>query len=246
MTDLDPDCDELAMPKARPLPMLTLPHLHTLSFYYSGGLRASILLKSLSFPALRTLEIAVLDNVNPLLDALNRQALSAVTPMNLAVGLPLETLRIESCYFNELQFLTFLKRVPTVEKLQLVDLEEITSSSLNALCTPARGAIWLVPRLEELSLEGCTAASVDWNRLSRLIESRIPSEAMRRHPRSYASVSAAMRERGDFLGGDLGPPRRIRHLDLRRCGQISRAQQDWLRMYVVEVREDAERSAWGV
>ena len=106
----------------------------------------------------------------------------------------------------------------------------------------------MAPRLEVLSLEGCSAASVDWNRLSRIVESRIPSETMHRHhnARSYASVSAAMRERGEFLGGDLGPPRRIRSLDLSRCGQFSRAQLQWLRMYVVEVRSDAERTAWGM
>src|ERR1700749_3023322 len=60
MTDLDPECDELATPKARPLPMLTLHCLRTISFYYSGGLRAAILLGSLSFPSLKNLEIAVL------------------------------------------------------------------------------------------------------------------------------------------------------------------------------------------
>jgi len=247
MTDLDPECDELAAPKARPLPMLTLHRLHTLSFYYSGGLRASILLNSLAFPSLRNLEIAVLDNITPVLEALNRQALSVVTPMNLAVGLPLDSLRIESCYFNELLFLTFLKRVPTVYKLELVDLEDIASSSLNALCTPARGQTWILPRLEELNLEGCTTTSVDWKWLSKIVESRIPSETMHRHhnARSYASVSAAMRERGEFLGGDLGPPKRIRVLDLSRCGQFSREQLQWLRMYVVDVRSDEERTAWG-
>lgn len=104
-----------------------------------------------------------------------------------------------------------------------------------------------MPQLEELSLEGCSAASVDWNRLSRLVESRIPSETMHRHynARSYASVDAKMREKGEFLGGDLGPPRRIRILDLTRCGQFSREQLQWLRMYVLDVKSDEERSTWG-
>lgn len=131
VSDLDPECDDLAMPKARPLQMLTLSRLHTLSLHYSGGLRASILLRSLAFPALRNLEIVALDNISPVLEALTRQALSVVTPMNLAIGLPLESLRVESCYFNELQMLNFLKRVPTIYKLQMVDLEDVTSSFLN-------------------------------------------------------------------------------------------------------------------
>lgn len=131
MSDLEPECDELAAPKAQPLPMLTLHRLHTLSLHYAGGLRAAILLGSLAFPSLRTLEISVMDSVTPVIEALSRQALSAITPMNLAVGLPLENLRIESCYFDEYQFLKLLKRVPTIRKLSLVDLDDITSNTLN-------------------------------------------------------------------------------------------------------------------
>lgn len=67
---------------------------------------------------------------------------------------------------------------------------------------------------------------------------------MHRHSVAWP-VKPIARERGDYLGGDLGPPRRIRVLDLTRCGQFSREQLHWLKMYVVEVRADDERTQWG-
>jgi len=247
MTDIDADCDDLASSKGRSLPCLDLRSLHKLSFYYSGITRAMVLLACINCPALQRLEFAFLDDITPLFPLLKQQAMSVLTPMNLPIGLPLHTLYIESCFFNELKFVRLLKRIPTMSQLDLIDVEDVSANLLMELSTPPQAQQWTLPLLERLSVEGCTSASLDWDSLSKLVESRIPSQTMHRPARSVASVSAAIYEKRGFLGGDLGPPKRLRVLDLSRCNQFNREQLQWLRMYVLDVRCEAPKanSVWG-
>ncbi|KZS93664.1 hypothetical protein SISNIDRAFT_398639, partial [Sistotremastrum niveocremeum HHB9708] len=250
MSDLDPECDDLVLSTThKPQSLIHLPRLHTLSFYYSGIIRTTLLLSGISFPSVRKIEFAYLDDITPAFKAIKRQCFSLVTDSNHPLGLPLDTLRIEGCFFNELKFMRLLRRVPTLTTLELIEVEDVSSNLLKGLSTPPQAQQWIVPQMESLSLEGCTSTSLDWDALSTLVESRIPSRSMTRqqNARSYASVSAMNEEHGiNRIGapGDYGPPKRLRMLDLTKCTQINREQLEWLRMYVQEVRSESSRSVW--
>lgn len=100
---------------------IRLPRLKTASFYYSGLDHAREIMNHVLFPNLETLELAYLENVNPLLQELYAQALTR---------LPLKKLRIESCLFSEMKFVNLLRKLPSLSSLQLVDVEDISHITL--------------------------------------------------------------------------------------------------------------------
>lgn len=107
---------------------ILLPRLKTASFYYSGVDHVRDIMSHVLFPNLETLELAYLENVNPLLQELYAQALTR---------LPVKKLRIESCLFSEMKFVNLLRKLPSLAILQLVDIEDIsyiTLKVLNPLC----------------------------------------------------------------------------------------------------------------
>lgn len=101
--------------------MIHLPRLTKASFYYAGNHRTGTVLSLLSCPALQSIELCFLDNVSPMIEELHRQSLTL---------LPLRHLRIESCYLNEMKLARFLRRVPSLTSLELVDIEDSSPSLL--------------------------------------------------------------------------------------------------------------------
>lgn len=101
--------------------LILLPRLTKASFYYSGFGRTQGVLGRLVVPALKSLEICYLDDVNPLLELLHRQSLTS---------LPLEHLRIESGFFNEMKLIRLLRRLPSLTTLKLVDVEDASPNLL--------------------------------------------------------------------------------------------------------------------
>jgi hypothetical protein len=83
-------------------------------------------LSQLSFPALESLEFCYLNNVTPILQRLENQSFTS---------LPLRYLRIESCLFNELKFVSLLRRLTSLVTLELVDNEDVTSNLLRVSIT---------------------------------------------------------------------------------------------------------------
>lgn len=98
-----------------------LPRLKSMSFYYSGLGHTLEIMNHVSFPNLESLELAYLENVNPLLQILYAQALTR---------LPLKTLRIETCIFSEVKFINLLLKLPSLVSLQLVDVEDLSYMTL--------------------------------------------------------------------------------------------------------------------
>lgn len=98
--------------------VVQLPRLKKATFSCAGATRIRALLTHLALPGLESLELAYLDDVNPLLGCFERQALTS---------LPLRHLRIESCCFSELTLVRFLARVPSLTSLELVDTEDASS-----------------------------------------------------------------------------------------------------------------------
>ncbi|KAJ7288255.1 hypothetical protein C8J57DRAFT_510974 [Mycena rebaudengoi] len=225
-----------------------LPRLRKASFYYAGIALTRQLMGQFTFPNLEWLELCYLENVTPILNLLYTQALTR---------LPLRHLRIESCLFNELKLVTLLRRLPSLVALELVDVEDASSVLLRALSSSQP---WVCPKLESLSLDGCT--SLDWDSLRTLVESRLPanSHAYPRFPSTQvvrpssltitsASTAAAAHARSRshpipyptvFLG-----PLRIRAIDVTRCNQISKEMVQWLRMYVADVKCERAKGVWG-
>lgn len=129
--DFDPDPAEYdklyeRFAQANDTRMIQLSRLTKLSFYYSGTLRTRVVLGLLSCPALESIDLCFLDNVSPMIEHLRRQSLTK---------LPLRRLRIESSFFSELKLARFLRRVPSLTTLELVDVEDASASLLkvNAL-----------------------------------------------------------------------------------------------------------------
>ena len=127
--DTDPSEYDDASARVTDTHMIHLPRLVTASFYYSGAIRTRTILSLLSCPALESVDLCFLDNVSPMIEHLRRQSLTF---------LPLRRLRIESCFFSELKLARFLRRVPSLTTLELVDVED-ASSSLLKVCTPSHG-----------------------------------------------------------------------------------------------------------
>lgn len=121
--------------------MVALPRLKKASFYYSGIERTTALFAQLSFPALRSLEFAYLENLTPVLRHLKRQAVSLSISGDTSgeargYGLPLERFRVEACLFNELKLVRLLKRLPSLRTLELVDLEDVSAHILQVCFKP--------------------------------------------------------------------------------------------------------------
>lgn len=118
--DIEPDPSDYGerIPDAK---MVQLPRLMKASFHYSGSLRTRAVLALLSCPALEDVELCFLDNVSPMIEHLRRQSLTF---------LPLRRLRIESSFFSELKLAKFLRRVPSLASLELVDVEDASPSFL--------------------------------------------------------------------------------------------------------------------
>lgn len=121
--------------------MVALPRLKRASFYYSGVERTTALFAQLSFPALRSLEFAYLENLTPVLRHLKRQAVSLSIMGDDGVegrgsGLPLERLRVEACLFNELKLVRLLKRLPSIRTLELVEVEDVSGHFLHVCPNP--------------------------------------------------------------------------------------------------------------
>lgn len=102
--------------------VVRLPRLSKVSFYYSGIVFTRQIMNQITFPNLESLEMCYLENVTPLLQLLYTQALTR---------LPLQSLRIESCFFNEPKLVALLRKLPSMTKLELVDVDDASSSLLN-------------------------------------------------------------------------------------------------------------------
>ncbi|KAI0643121.1 hypothetical protein C8Q79DRAFT_916289 [Trametes meyenii] len=185
MSDVDPEScaslisevseqDDFALARVSDTRTIQLPRLRKASFYYSGNLRTRTVFSLLSFPALERIELCYLDNVSPILESLRKQSLTV---------LPLRHLRIESCFLNELRFARLLPRLPALNSLELVDVEDVTSNLMRNFATPPVSQTWVCPKLSSLSLEGCTA--IDWETLRSIVESRLPPHS-RAFPRQTA------------------------------------------------------------
>ena len=118
----------------------------------------------------------------------------------------------------------------------------------------------MCPRLDTLSVEGCT--SLGWDALRALVESRLPAHHRTYAPRvpefprarnalppmmsasasasaqALACVRAVSSPPGDGLAA-LGWPRRVRTLDVTKCHQISKEMVQWLMRCGCDVRHDA-------
>lgn len=175
--------DELCERYARATDTRTihLPRLKKLSFYYSGTLRSRVVLGLLSCPALESIDLCFLDNVSPMIEHLRRQSLTK---------LPLRRLRIESSFFSELKLVRFLRRMPSLTTLELVDVEDASPSFLKNLAAPPTSQSWVCPKLRHLSLEGCT--TLDWESIRSIVESRLPPQA-RAFPRPPTDAKAPSR-----------------------------------------------------
>ncbi|KAF9533211.1 hypothetical protein CPB83DRAFT_873752 [Crepidotus variabilis] len=245
MSDLDADSCQGGMihNDAQVTSKIHLPRLKTASFYYSGIGHTREILSHIAFPNLEHLELSYLENINPLLQDLYEQGLTR---------LPLKNLRIESCMFNEMKLVNLLRKLPSLVSLQLADIEDITYITLKALSSHQP---WACPRLESVTLNGCT--SFDWDSLRAFVESRLPADphAYKRYHTSAASiVSSASAAAADYARmqsrttghtGLLAAPQRLRMVDVTRCNQISREMLQWLRMYVETVKCEAAKGIWG-
>jgi hypothetical protein len=124
MSDVDSSPCSPAMLHDPDIPIanrIHLPRLKKMSFYYAGITHTQKIMAQISFPNLESLELAYLENVTPLLQLLYAQALTR---------LPLKFLRIETCMFNEVQFVNLLRKLHSLVTLQLVDIEDISYHSL--------------------------------------------------------------------------------------------------------------------
>lgn len=101
--------------------IVQLPRLTKASFHDTGVMRLRMLLSQVAFPSLQSLDLCYMDNLTPLFQHLKQQSL---------MSLPLRYLRIESCFFNELKFVSILQRLPSLVTLELVDVEDVSSNLL--------------------------------------------------------------------------------------------------------------------
>jgi hypothetical protein len=123
MTDIDPECEDSQGSSPAPAVFakktVHLPRLVRASFHCAGGRRTRVLLSHISFPALERLDLCYLEDVTPVLKLLTEQSLTC---------LPLQTLKIESGFLNELPLVSLLQRVNGLKKLELVDMEDVTGN----------------------------------------------------------------------------------------------------------------------
>jgi len=230
-----------------PLKPIQLHRLTKISFYYSGVGLTRQLMSQIAFPNLESLEMCYLENVTPVLHLMYTQALTR---------LPLRHLRIETCLFNEIKFLNLLRRVPSLITLELVDTEDTSSNFLKGLSSSQPR---ICPRLEALTLDGCT--TLDWDSLRTFVESRLPANPHAYTPffsssmsiSSPASVSAVAlarykapqpQARNGYPAASQGL-QRLRAIDVTRCSQISKEMVQWLRMYVADVKCEPANGVWG-
>ncbi|KAL4080813.1 hypothetical protein J3A83DRAFT_4084074 [Scleroderma citrinum] len=224
--------------------VVKLPRLTKASFYYAGNIRTRLLLSQISFPALESLDLSYLDNMTPIIEHLRQQSLTS---------LPLQHLRIESCFFNEHKFVSLLKRLMSLTALELVDVEDISYFLLKNLSAPPASHPWVCPKLERLNFDGCTA--LEWDSLRSLVESRLcgkPSQlssastTAASRPVSSASASAYIHSLASArCSSPIPGPRRLSSIDVTRCHQISKEMVQWLRMYVRDVRCESGKGIWG-
>ncbi|THV00843.1 hypothetical protein K435DRAFT_818198 [Dendrothele bispora CBS 962.96] len=239
--------EDFETPTGKPI---RLSKLTKVSFYCSGFAFTRQIMSQLTFPNLESLELCYLENITPILQLLYNQALTR---------LPMQHLRIESCLFNEPKFVNLLRRLTSLTKLELADVEDASTSLLKSLSSSQP---WICPKLHTVTLDGCT--SFDWDSLRSFVESRLPansyphfSDAQAFRSAQLASVSAsssasnASRQRQHrslqhksrsiaILGSN-----RLRSIDVTRCTQISKEMVQWLRMYVSDVRCEPAKGIWG-
>ncbi|KAG6377086.1 hypothetical protein JVT61DRAFT_1137 [Boletus reticuloceps] len=242
MSDTDPEATAHPEPEFMFNKVVKLPRLVKASFYYAGNMRVRMLLSQISFPALESLEFCYLDNLTRILEYLRQQSLTS---------LPLRHLRIESSFFNESKFVTLLKRLMSLTTLELIDIEDVSGFLLKSLSTPPNSHPWICPKLEHLSLDGCT--SLEWDSLRSFVESRLsgkspqlpssPMTAMRGV--SSASASAHIHALAAGRCSSLPAPRRLTSIDITHCHQINKEMVQWLRMYVPDVCCDPAKGVWG-
>ena len=129
MSDVDPETcamyeHESPLDKRIPSHMIQLPRLVKMTFHYSGIQRTRTILSQIAFPALEKIALCYMDNVTSLLNHLKRQSLTS---------LPLRHLRIEASFFGELELVKLLSRTSSLTTLELVEVED-ASSSLIKVC----------------------------------------------------------------------------------------------------------------
>jgi len=229
-----------------PYKSVHLRKLTKVSLYYAGIALARQIMSQITFPNLEALEMSYLENVTPILHLLYTQALTR---------LPLRHLRIETCLFNELKFVNLLRRLPSLITLELVDVEDLSSNLLKGLSSSQP---WVCPRLESLTVDGCTA--LDWDSLRTFVESRLPanphaytkfhSTPMSISSTASAAAAAYVRSRALHTYHNAHPsviqgPQRLRAIDVTRCNQISKEMVQWLRMYVANVKCEPAKDIWG-
>jgi hypothetical protein len=121
LSDIDSEkCEhEPHLDKRFPSHMIQLPRLTKMTLHYAGIQRARTILSQLAFPALEMVAFCYMDNVTSLLNHLKRQSLTS---------LPLRHLRIEQSFFGELELVGLLTRTSSLTTLELVDVEDASSS----------------------------------------------------------------------------------------------------------------------
>ncbi|KXN88298.1 hypothetical protein AN958_07757 [Leucoagaricus sp. SymC.cos] len=223
--------------------VIQLHRLKKASFYCTGNALALQIMSQIAFPKLEHLELCYLQNINPILQRLHSQALTKIS---------LKYLRIESCLFTETSFLNVLRRLSSLATLEVVDIEELSSYFLKGLSVSQPS--WLCPRLEELSVDGCT--SLEWDSLRSFIEARLPpnpngftrfyTSASTMTTSASAAAAAQARAKAHYSShSGVLPPTRLRSIDVTRCTQFSWEMVQWLKMYVAEVRYETSRGVWG-
>ncbi|KAH9002746.1 hypothetical protein EDB86DRAFT_2800354 [Lactarius hatsudake] len=265
MSDVDPETctmyeHEPHLDKRLPSHMIQLPRLVKMTFHYSGIQRTRTILSQIAFPALEKVALCYMDNVTSLLNHLKRQSLTS---------LPLRHLRIEASFFGELELVKLLSRTSSLTTLELVEVEDASSSLIRSLSAPTATTTWICPKLETLSLEGCT--TLDWDALRTFVESRLPAH-VRAYPRqavppmltlpapaSYSALTlrqphpthALTQPTSHGRSHSVPPnassyswPLRLKDLDLTRCHQIGKEMVQWLRLYVDEVKCETSRGSW--
>ncbi|KAL1722780.1 hypothetical protein EV715DRAFT_261096 [Schizophyllum commune] len=137
---------------------LALPALRRLSLYSVGSTLVAALATALVLPALESVELCYLQAVGPLIQLLHEQSLTR---------LPLRAFRVEACYLDELRFAGLIRRLTSLTRLELVDIDDLSPAFLKGL---AAAQPPVCPRLETLSLEACT--TMDWDAIRTFVESR--------------------------------------------------------------------------
>lgn len=140
MSDVDPETcamyqHEPHLDKRFPSHMIQLPRLTKMTFHYAGIQRTRTILSQFAFPALEKVAFCYMDNVTSLLNHLKRQSLTS---------LPLHHLRIEASFFGELELVKLLTRTSSLTTLELVDVEDASSSLIKVR---ASISVYIQPKL---------------------------------------------------------------------------------------------------